>query len=670
MFGFPRYCFSLLIAAVLLPSISGYGQLRTALEIRSLSASEVENGRAVDITGTVIFSDPPATVFLQDDTAGAFFRLEGKEPPEPGDVLRVRGETFTGLFVPGIENARVEKIGHTGLPEPVSVSYDDLLSGRFHYQFVKVKGIVRSVSPEEEGASVVRLATGSRIIEVRVEKPLPNSKALVDAAVEVAGLAAGRINDRRQLIDPYLRCSDWAAITIERPGREASAAPLLAPERLMTFDVEGRARNRVRLRGEVLASFGRNDLYLRSGESAVAVRLIQRETNVKPGDLVEVAGFPDMDRFSAALSDAEILELTAQAETTPQSIPTTFPELLAGTFDNDLVEVTGTVVDWFRIAAGYSIILRNGSDSIAIRTSRLPENLSASSTVRVSGICRVENTRQAQYRSHPESVSLLLRTPDDLEILSTAPWWTATRLAIALFILLVIILAAGLWIALLRRQVARQTKALKSQIQRDAILEERQRIAREFHDTLEQGLAGLSLRLDAASSRGGDEKMRDFLGGSRRLVTHIQSEARDLLFDLRDADRGDSGLIEAIEGVRSELPENAPNISVLFDEFPTLPSRVTHHIKMIIREGVTNALKHAQASNITIVGRVEEAAYVFSVRDDGIGISDSHDTQGKAGHFGCMGIRERARKIGADISWDSEPGKGTTLNIQLPIHHD
>lgn len=657
-----------LALSILLPG-SAQAQLKSALEIRSLSAEAAEEGKAVDLSGVVIFSDPPATIFLQDETAGAFFRLDGRTPPKPGDTVRVQGKTFPGLFLPGIEETEFEITGHSGLPDPIPATYDDLLSGRYHYQHVSIEGIVRSIAPDEEGASLARIAVGSRIIPVRVEMPVPESSQLVDSTIRVSGLAAGRINDRRQLVAPYLRSSGWDRFEIIRPGRTPEKAPLLTPEELMTFQVEGRAQNRVRIRGTVLAVFYRREVFLRSEESAIAVRLLLQNPELRPGDEIEVAGFPEMGSFRAALDDAHILT-TEPGDSPPEASVTTMGELFEGTYDSDLVQLSGTVTDWYRVDRGFVITLRDGANALLARCPSIPDNLVVGAIVQATGICRVEETREAQYRSHPNSVSLLLRAPSDFSVLRAPPWWTPRHLAAALVILFVAMLAATLWITLLRRQVSRQTKALRNQIEKEAVLEERQRIAREFHDTLEQDLVGLSLRLDAATTRGTDDKLRSFLDGSRRLVTRIQSEARNLLFDLHEAHGSTTNLEEALEAIREELPpEVAPRIQIEAADFPPLPSRTAHHLKMMAREAVTNALKHADASLIEIHSRRDKETLFVRVSDNGRGLKRESDTQGKSGHFGCMGIRERARRIGAEVEWKSEPGHGTTLEIQLAVPH-
>ncbi|MEQ1842945.1 MAG: sensor histidine kinase, partial [Verrucomicrobiales bacterium] len=132
----PRlFYLSVLIALVLLAFTDPVeAQLTTALELRSLTADEADTGLPVDLRGVVIFAEPQGTVFFQDATAGTFFQLKGQTAPAPGDEIRVKGASYPGLYLPGIAEAKLEVLGHPGLPGAVAVSFDDLASGRYHYQ--------------------------------------------------------------------------------------------------------------------------------------------------------------------------------------------------------------------------------------------------------------------------------------------------------------------------------------------------------------------------------------------------------------------------------------------------------------------------------------------------------------------------------------------------------
>ncbi|MCB1228852.1 MAG: sensor histidine kinase [Verrucomicrobiae bacterium] len=647
-------------------------QLHTAAEVRSLSAEEADEGKMVDLTAVVTFADAPGTIFIQDETAGTFFRPGQAIPPQPGDEVRVRGKTQPGLYLPGIEDATFEVLGHPGVPEARPVTFDDLMSGRFHYQRVAIEGVVRTIVPEEEGASLVRVALGSRIVEVQVEQPPSGDEDWIDSRVRVAGLAAGHINARRQLVAPYLRCADWTAFTRLQPGREPETTSLLSPEQLLNFDVDGQGGHRVRVRGTVLAAFPRGEIFLRDEASAVAVRLKPDISAPAIGDRVEVMGFPQMDRFSASLADAEILVLEPGAAGDVAPLPVSFSELMDGAEDGNLVSIEAALVDRYRTESGGVLVLQVGRQTVQARVPSLPEAMLTGTQLRVTGICQVESIRGSEYRSTPASVSLRVRNANDIEVLGAPSWWTARRLGTVLVVLLVAMTLAALWIILLRRQVIHQTVALRHRIEHEAALEERQRIAREFHDTLEQELAGLSLRLDAAVATGGEGKLRGLLEGSRSLVSRIQTETRNLVSDLRD-DGDDESL--SLEGALGELAARQPadlGPEIRFEAAsPTplsnLPPRTVHHLKMIAREAVANALKHAQASRIDLILDGDDEATVMKVVDDGRGFDTEGETRGKSGHFGCMGIRERCARIGATVDWRSAPGGGTTLEVRLPV---
>ena len=641
-------------------------ELKTAREVRSLSAKAAEKGEPVAIEGQVIFSDPPNTVFLQDETAGTFFRLQGKQPPAPGDILSVRGVTFPGLYLPGIEEATFEQISSENLPPGIPATYEDLQDGRYHYQRVRVQGIVRSVRAEEEGVSLVVLSMGSSLLRIRVEAPENPEVALVDSQVAISGLAAGLINDRRQLVSPYLRVRNWEEFEFVETAPPLEQIEPVSTTELLTFDSETRGGHRVRIAGQVLGIFQKREMYLRDEDSSLYVALEEPAPSLVSGQFVEVVGFPEMAEFRPRLSNAEIVAESEMAQP-PQPQLVSLEELYDGTWDGNLVATEGIVSEAFATDRGIRLTLREGNRNLRVITPDPKESIDRGMRIQVVGICRVEQTRSEQYRAAPELVSIRLRSPEDLAILRKAPWWTPRRLTMTLIAMLLFSGLAILWITILRRQVSRQTLALRSKIEKEAVLEERQRIAREFHDTLEQDLAGLTLRLDAATTQTEDEKLSGFLQGSRHLVTRIQTETRNLVSDLRDARGDNTELNETIESLLEEQPKGiGPRIQLDLDTLPPLPPRTAHHLKMMTREAVTNALKHADASHILIQTRQATDHFEILVRDDGRGFDAGELDRRNPGHFGCMGIRERARKLNAEVSWNTAPGEGTSMLVRIP----
>ncbi len=645
-------------------------EITTALGVRSLSAEQAKEGRPVKVRGTVGFIEAPGTVFVQDATAGTFFRT--KLPLgdlKEGDIVEVQGKSFPGLYLPGIETQSFQVVSQGEPPDCLPATYDDLAAGRFHYQCVAVEGTVRSVAALDENRAVMRLAVGSRVLEVRVERPPAGGESLVDASVRVRGLAAGAINEQRQLVQPYLKMSDWQHLTKLDSPSQAGTAQEVSAGSLMHFNTTGLSQHRVTVLGRVLAAFADGELFIRDGDTALAVRLTEPVRFLKPGELITVAGFPEMDRFSAMLADAVMMALDSAPSQPPAPVAVSLKELQKGAHDADLVTVGGTVTDVFRTADGVVLTLHGEDRSLRARLAGgdgVPV-ADIGSKARLTGICRVESTTGKGFNSRPETIALRLRSPEDVRVLETPSWWTAERLLSALGLLALIVFAGAVWIVMLRKRVKEQTEALSDRIKHEAALEERQRIAREFHDTLEQELAGLSIRMDAAATRPLEDKARSLLEASRSLVGRIQAEARNLVADLRDDSAGVEDLAVALQDLAHRQPSTGAIIK--FDvegPAPNLPPHVAHHLRMIAQEAVTNALKHAQARHITVKLSVTHECLYLSVSDDGRGFASPSDTEGKQGHFGCMGIRERCQRIGAAVRWQSRPGHGTTIEVTRP----
>ncbi len=681
-------CFALVLQGIV------HGQLTRALDIRTLPYERSLEKLPVELTATVGFVESGGTVFVQDESAGTHLHFKpANNDLRVGDRVHIKGTTLAGLYFPGVDVTDLDILGHESPPAGVSASYDDLATGRFHYQRVVVEGLGRTLTPLDENRSLLRLAMGSRVIEVRVDAPLEFAPPLIDARLRITALAAGGINDRRQLVFPYLRVTDWSDVTITQPATAPESLPIISVASLLRFGAADEPHHRARIRGTVLAAFTDGRVFLRDStpppppretpkdappkppqSPSIAIRLTA-PANLKPGHLAEITGFPIMAGFSASLADSHVLS-TEPAETPAASV-ITLRQFQNGSHDADLVQLTTPAVlnDFFRTPDGYELRLTSGGTSIrAFLLEKTAPRLELGSACQLTGICLVESaTTDKGFRSEPDRASLLLRSLDDVQVLSTAPFWNARRLVIAIALLGGLVLLTLILLTLQRRQITR----LESKITHQAALDERQRIAREFHDTLEQELTGLSLRLDAASTRPLEEKARTLLETSRSLVSRIQSEARNLVSDLRDDSAHATTLPEALQLLATRAPEGIA-ITLDLSPIPTIPPPVTHHLRMIAQEAITNALKHAHPTHITLHLSATPASSTLHhsntppllslhITDDGQGFDPTAQTHGQPGHFGCIGIRERARKIGAEVKWESETGKGTVVWVELAL---
>ena len=167
--------------------------LTKAIEVRSLNRTQADQGLEARLRGTVVFVETSA-VFVQDETSTTFFRPERADAFRPGDEIEVQGLTRMGLFLPGLGLATARVLRHGERPPGIPANYDDLVSARFHYQRVAVEGVVHTVAPLDEGRSLLRLAMGSRVIDVRIDVPPESQRRLVDTRVRIKGLASGYHN--------------------------------------------------------------------------------------------------------------------------------------------------------------------------------------------------------------------------------------------------------------------------------------------------------------------------------------------------------------------------------------------------------------------------------------------------------------------------------------------
>jgi len=200
-------------------------------------------------------------------------------------------------------------------------------------------------------------------------------------------------------------------------------------------------------------------------------------------------------------------------------------------------------------------------------------------------------------------------------------------------------------------------------------LEERNRIAREIHDTLAQGLAGIALRLEAADAAledGRPDSARASVGRALELARRSLEEARRSVLDLRAAPLEGRGLRAALADLAVEAGRQG-GPAVAFDHRGPAdepPARVGLGLYRIAQEAIANALRHAGAANVRLCLEVGAGRAALSVEDDGRGFDPG---AAPAGRFGLLGMRERARLLGGQLAIDSAPGAGTRLRAEVPL---
>ena len=224
--------------------------------------------------------------------------------------------------------------------------------------------------------------------------------------------------------------------------------------------------------------------------------------------------------------------------------------------------------------------------------------------------------------------------------------------------------AAGIWgLYNLRLRQIRQRFSL--------VLEERGRLAREIHDTLAQGFVGISSQLDAVAFtlNGHVDLARKHLELARKMVRHSLTEARRSVMDLRASALEGHDLPAALsEAAHQWTAGTAVQIRVnVAGENRPLPEETEQHLLRIAQEAVTNAVKHARASQVSIHLEMASGELSLRVADNGRGFEQDEAFSEVGGHFGLLGMRERAERLGGELRLHSEPGQGTEVAVTVPI---
>jgi len=229
------------------------------------------------------------------------------------------------------------------------------------------------------------------------------------------------------------------------------------------------------------------------------------------------------------------------------------------------------------------------------------------------------------------------------------------------FIPLAIVLAGlAAWLAYQRR-----VQRLKQRF--GIILAERARIARELHDTLIQGFSGVTMEMQALANRLAGREDRSTLNEIIGDAGTCLKEARRSVAGLRSTGSAGSGLSGAIEQSARQLTEAADvRLRLRLDRAPEgLAAEVEYNLLRIAQEALSNSVKHSGAHTIEVVLNTADGVRL-SVKDDGTGFPPGSEDSGEPGHYGLIGMKERAAHIGAEFEIESQPGRGTKVCVTVP----
>ena len=406
------------------------------------------------------------------------------------------------------------------------------------------------------------------------------------------------------------------------------------------------------IRGVVILTAPR--LYIEDSTGGVYVPQ-PKAPPLKVGDEVEVTGQVHPGDFSSTLEHASVRVLWARTPMPPVSA-TAF-QASTGKFDATFVEVQGRLTGKEHGPDNTLILdLDEGSQSFRAilnpgRSDFLFNNLKLNSSLLLRGICVVDPA----FTGNLTPFVLLLRSNEDLQVLAGPPWWNTGHVIAMVF--------AVLMLALIFNFSYHRIAHWRMQ----GVLDERQRLAHEMHDTLAQSFAGIGFQLQAI--RNGlpetNTAVLEQLDLASNLVRHSHQEARRSIATLRPESLETEDLLSSLTLCAQRMVEGG-TVQVVAekegDQRP-IPLRITDALFRIGQEAIANAVRHANPTVLAIRLKIGDNFARLQIEDNGIGYSPGDGLLG----FGIRGMRRRAQSISAEFRIRSTPSEGTRVEISAPL---
>lgn len=396
-------------------------------------------------------------------------------------------------------------------------------------------------------------------------------------------------------------------------------------------------------------------LFVQDTTGGVAVPEPVSAPSLKVGDQVEVTGSVKAGDFSSVLEHATVRSLWEGTPIPPVTISVS--QAATGAFDATFIEVEGrllgkqygpnsTLILSFDVGQqSFRAIMNRG------RGDSLFAKLKPNSLLRLRGVCAVDPS----FTQNLTPFVLLLRSTDDIDVLAGPPWWSAGHLlGLALSFLLLAVIGNFFY-----------SRAEHWRLH--AVLEERERLAHEMHDTLAQSFAGIGFQLEAIRSGvpAAFPVAHQQLNLASDLVRHSHEEARRSIATLRPETHGPSDLLAALEVCVRHMVEGGTVqvTAVSRGDIVSIPLRITDTLYRIGQEAIANSIRHAQSSMLQITLEFMAGRVCLTISDNGIGFAEGGDLHG----FGVRGMRKRAASISATLQILSTPGEGTLVRTEAPL---
>ena len=614
--------------------------------------------------------------------------------PHLNDLVRLSGTfyEYKGLAYPGYTDAQL--IAPASANDPI-LSCDkpsELFRRGRPNQLLRITGTIRDFFRDESDANFIHMSMdcSGEILHALVfqptDTPAPPTR-YVGSIVTVTGMGRSSDSTMRRYVGHILLVSGLENIVLAT--RDSPIRLKNIDDVALTTPLSSPSAELYQAEGDVLCVWNPNQALIRTrGGNIAKVRFIGDHLP-DFGQSIRVKGILETDLYFLNLVNASWEKLGPAK--LPYKSATDIPlrELFLNEFGDPTlrVETHGQTIRLSGIirhlprASDANTRFHIASDGYLVpidvgRHDNLLQTLEIGSIVSITGTCVVDIDSYGIGTSVPRArgLFLVLRTPDDLVILSRPSWWTPFRLLCVIGALLLVLVGILVWNVTLKRLAERRGRELADEQLKSVTSElkvyERTHLAVELHDSLSQTLSGVSMQIDAVG-RFADtdrDRMRKHLSIASKTLKSCRDELRNCLTDLRSSALEEQDLNEAIRQTLEPYSDDAAISIRFFIPREILSDNTAHTILRIIRELVVNAIRHGHANKVKVAGALENGKLLFSVTDNGCGF-DTESAPGLAeGHFGLQGIRERVDGLDGNFEIESKAGQGSkaTVSIVLP----
>jgi signal transduction histidine kinase len=651
--------------------------LTNIAQVRALSEEEAMRGYSVRLTAVVTFEISLEYFFIHDLTNGLCVeRTNASFHLQPGQLVELEGTTHRAEGTsPLLTVERVKVVGKGQLPAARQVLSDELGSIQEDCQLLEVRGIVRTAVRGPEDRFDVELAVAGRRLRVYLPAlPAGCESRIVDSTVLARGVQGCIFNQKRQVLAPLLFVDEDNFIIQELAPADPFAGVACPLQNLLHLVPNPRYGHRIKVCGVVACQQAGRVVFITDGTQGLRLQTTQTNLLV-PGDIIEAVGFEAAGKLSPLLED--VIFRGVGHGSPPKPARVTAANALEGTHDADFVAIEGTLVGSVLRGTEEVLIMHDNGLAFDAQLSQagIPSpglRLLEGSRLRLTGICQVQDVVEEESTVRPETFRILVRSPADVIVLQKPPWWNSRRLTWLLSCVIVLFLAAfGSLIARSKfklREQARERAEAEGRF--SAIVAERNRMAREIHDTLAQGYTAISAQLEILKDKvAGSPQAAKHLELARGMVRNSLAEARRSIWEMRSQALEQNELPQVLANVAEQLTAGT-TIKVQFRTegmVRQLPVLVENNLLRIGQEAMTNALKYAQPTEISVELKYDAKAVRLCVRDNGCGFDCSHAATSKDGGFGLVAMRERVQQLSGQFAVRSQPGRGTEVLVEVPV---